>query len=81
MRQRIKDVAASRNLSDEEIRPVLRLKHQEIGRFCEARGVNLGWLLEGEGRIFKGVPTLKRGRRFRKRNRQRLAAHARRLKR
>jgi hypothetical protein len=46
MRQRIRDIAASRDLSDEEIRPVLRLKHQEIGRFCEAHGVNLEWLLE-----------------------------------
>jgi hypothetical protein len=53
MRQRIRDIAASRDLPDEEIRPVLRLKHQEIGRFVEAHGVNLEWLLEGKGRIFK----------------------------
>jgi hypothetical protein len=45
MRQRIKEIAASRNLSDKEIKPAP--KH----------GVNLEWLLEGEGRIFKsGAP-------------------------
>jgi hypothetical protein len=53
MRRRTRDVAASRDLSDEEIKPVLRLKHEEIGRFVEAHGVNLEWLLEGNGRIFK----------------------------
>jgi hypothetical protein len=57
MRQRIRDVAASRDLSDEEIRPVLRLKHHEIAKFTEKHGVNLEWLLEGEGRIFKSGPT------------------------
>jgi hypothetical protein len=53
MRQRIRDIAASRDLSDEEIKPVLKLKHHEIARFTETHGVNLGWLLEGKGRIFK----------------------------
>jgi hypothetical protein len=58
MRQRIRDIAASRDLSDEEIRPVLKLKHQEIGNFTERHGVNLEWLLEGKGRIFKrGAPS------------------------
>jgi hypothetical protein len=57
MRQRIRDIAASRDLSDEEIRPVLKLRHEEIGRFTEAHGVNLEWLLEGRGRIFKIGPT------------------------
>jgi hypothetical protein len=57
MRQRIKDIAASRDLSDEEIRPALKLKHHEIAKFTEKHGVNLEWLLEGEGRIFKGGPT------------------------
>jgi hypothetical protein len=57
MRQRIRDIAASRDLSDEEIRPVLRLKHHEIAKFTEKYGVNLEWLLEGKGRIFKsGAP-------------------------
>jgi hypothetical protein len=61
MRQRIRDVAASRNLSDEEIRPVLRLKHHEIGEFTEKHGVNLEWLLEGKGRVFEGPDQAERG--------------------
>jgi hypothetical protein len=48
MRQRIRDIAASRGLSDEEIKPVLKLKHEEVARFTEKHGVNLGWLLEGK---------------------------------
>jgi hypothetical protein len=57
MRQRIKEIAASRDLSDEEIKRVLKLKHAEIGRFCETHRVNIGWLLEGVGPIFKAWPT------------------------
>jgi hypothetical protein len=53
MRQRIRDIAASRDLSDEEIKPVLRLKHQEIGAFAIKYSVSLTWLLEGAGPIFK----------------------------
>lgn len=49
-------MAASRDLSDEEIRPVLKLKHHEIANFTEKHGVNLEWLLEGKGRIFKKDP-------------------------
>src|ERR1700730_5081329 len=56
MRQRIRDIAASRDLSDEEIKPVLKLKHHEIGEFTEKHGVNLEWLLEGKGRIFEKDP-------------------------
>lgn len=56
MRQRIRDVAASRDLSDEEIKPVLKLKHREIAEFTERHGVNLEWLLEGRGRVFKTDP-------------------------
>jgi hypothetical protein len=56
MRRRIRDVAASRDLSDEEIKPALTLKHQEIARFSERHGVNIGWLLEGKGQIFKTGP-------------------------
>jgi len=33
MRQHIRDIAASRDPSDEEIKPVLKLKHQEIAEF------------------------------------------------
>jgi hypothetical protein len=53
MRQRIREIAAARNLSDEDIEPTLKLKHEEIGRFCLAHGVSIGWLLEGEGDVFK----------------------------
>jgi hypothetical protein len=57
VRQRIRDVATARDLSDEEIGPVLKLKHHEIAKFTEKHGVNLGWLLKGEGRIFEsGAP-------------------------
>ena len=56
MRQRIRDIAASRDLSDEEIKPVLRLKHHEIAEFTEKHGVNVEWLLEGKGRVFKKDP-------------------------
>jgi hypothetical protein len=47
-----------RTLSDDEIRPALWLKHQEIARFSEAHGVNLEWLLGGEGEMFKRGPKL-----------------------
>jgi hypothetical protein len=53
MRQRIREVAAARGLSDEEIKPILRLKHQDIGEFCMKHSVSLEWLLEGAGPIFK----------------------------
>ena len=42
-------------LSDQEIKPVLKLKHQEIARFSLMYGVNIGWLLEGKGPIVKGT--------------------------
>jgi hypothetical protein len=57
MKQRIREIAASLNLSDIQIKPALKLKHEEIGRFCETHGVNLGWLLEGVGPMFKPWPT------------------------
>ena len=56
MRQRIRDIAASRDLSDEEIKPVLKLKHHEIAEFTEKHGVNVEWLLEGKGRVFEKDP-------------------------
>ena len=58
MRQRIREIAASRGFSDEEIKPVLRLKHQEIGEFAIKHSVSLAWLLEGAGPIFKEYPVL-----------------------
>jgi hypothetical protein len=48
MRQRIREVAADRGLSDEHIKPALSLKHHEIARFSEQQGVSIGWQLEGE---------------------------------
>jgi hypothetical protein len=57
MRQRIREIAASRDLSDEEIKPALTLKHHEIANFTEKHGVNLAWLLEGKGQIFESGPT------------------------
>jgi hypothetical protein len=56
MRQRIRDVAASRDLSREEIKPALGLRHQAIAQFSEKYRVNLEWLLEGRGRVFKTDP-------------------------
>ncbi|QQN62109.1 hypothetical protein JIR23_21150 [Bradyrhizobium diazoefficiens] len=53
MRQRIRDIAASRGLSDEEIKGVLTCKHHEIAKFTETHGVNPEWLLAGKGRIFE----------------------------
>ena len=58
MRQRIREVAAARQIPDDEIKPTLRLKHQEIDRFCEAHGVNLAWLIEGVGEMLKRSPKL-----------------------
>jgi hypothetical protein len=54
MRRRIRDVAAARDLSDEEIKPALTLKHQEIARFSEQHGVNIKWLLGGDGAPDRG---------------------------
>jgi hypothetical protein len=56
MRQRIREIATSRDLSDEEIKPVLRLKHQRVAEFVDKYGVNFEWLYEGSGRIFEKDP-------------------------
>ncbi len=56
MRRRIRDVAASRDLSDEEIKPALTLRHQKIAQFSEQHGVRIEWLIEGKGSIFKPAP-------------------------
>jgi hypothetical protein len=42
----------------EEIKSVLKLKHHEIGEFTEKHGVNLEWLPEGRGRVFKKDPIM-----------------------
>jgi hypothetical protein len=77
MRQRIRDLAASRDLPDDEIKSVLRLKHQEIGAFAMSRppSVTTTWR-----RSVVRLPERRR-RSVRKRNRQRIAGHARRLRR
>ena len=46
----------SHDLSDEDIRPALTLRHQKIAQFSERYGVNREWLLAGTGRIFKTDP-------------------------
>ncbi|HZR88392.1 MAG TPA: hypothetical protein VFB02_16410 [Bradyrhizobium sp.] len=56
MRKRIREVAASRNLSEQQIKPALTLKHHHIGLFCDQYGVQLEWLLEGRGRMFENDP-------------------------
>jgi hypothetical protein len=56
MRRRIREIAASRALSDEEIKSVLSLKHHRVAEFVDKHGVNLEWLLEGKGRIFQKDP-------------------------
>jgi hypothetical protein len=56
MRQRIRDIAASRDLSDEEIKPALSLRHHKLIKFVEKHGINWQWLLEGKGRIFEKDP-------------------------
>jgi ATP-dependent Clp protease ATP-binding subunit ClpA len=56
MRQRIREIAASRDLSDEEIMPVLSLKHQRVAEFVDKHGVNFEWQYEGRGRIFEKDP-------------------------
>jgi hypothetical protein len=56
MRQRIREIAASRNLSDEEIKPALSLKHDKLVEFVEKYGINWPWMLEGVGRIFRKDP-------------------------
>jgi hypothetical protein len=48
MRRRIKEFAASRDIPDDEIRPVLSLRHHHIAKFVETYNVSLDWLLEGK---------------------------------
>jgi len=49
MRRRIKEFAASRDIPDDEIRPVLSLRHRHIAEFATTYNVSLQWLLEGAG--------------------------------
>ena len=52
MRQRIHDIAASRGLSEDDIKPAMTLKHEAIGAFCRTYAVRAEWLLEGSGPIW-----------------------------
>jgi len=47
MRRRIRTIALFRDLSVEEIKTALTLKHHEIANFTEKHGVNLEWLAGG----------------------------------
>jgi hypothetical protein len=53
MRRRIREIAVTLKLSDEEIRPALGLRREAIGEFVQAHGLSFGWLLEGKGSAFK----------------------------
>jgi len=53
MRRRIGEIAAARDIPNDEIRPVLSLGHRHIGEFAAKYDVNLEWLPEGKGRIFR----------------------------
>ena len=55
LRRRIREIAASLNLSDIQIGPALKLKHFAIAGFVEEHSVNIEWLLEGRGDVFKTV--------------------------
>jgi hypothetical protein len=52
MRQRIKQVAVARDIPDDEIQPVLSLKHRHVAEFATNQGVNFAWLYEGTGEMF-----------------------------
>ena len=56
MRERIREIAASKNLSKEEIKPALSLKHYKLVTFVEEHGINWAWMLEGVGRVFTDDP-------------------------
>jgi hypothetical protein len=56
MRQRIREIGASRDLSDDEIRLVLGLKHHRVAEFVDKHGINFEWLYEGNGGPFAADP-------------------------
>jgi hypothetical protein len=45
LRSRIQEAAASRNLSDDDLKAVMTLKHHELARFAREHSVDLEWLL------------------------------------
>jgi hypothetical protein len=56
MRGRIRKVAVTLKLSDDEIRRPLSLRHKAIAEFFQVYAVNLKWLYEGVGPMFNGGP-------------------------
>jgi hypothetical protein len=51
IRGRIRDFTAARDLSAEDIKPAMTLKHFELATFAETYSVSVEWLLTGKGRI------------------------------
>ena len=82
IRGRIRDFAAARDLSAEDIKPAMTTKHFELVQFAEKYSVSIEWHRERQYHQDASGAIMKRRRRsYRKRNRQRLTSHARRLKR
>jgi hypothetical protein len=55
-RARVTTFAEKNSIPKSELAWLGRLKHLEIANFTEKHGVNVEWLLEGKGRIFKKDP-------------------------
>ena len=53
IRGRIRDFAAARDLSAEDIKPAMTTKHFELVQFAEKYSVSIEWLITGKGRITK----------------------------
>lgn len=53
MRARIEAVGQVLNLSKDEIKPALSLKHEQVGIFAGTCGLKLDWLIAGVGRTFQ----------------------------
>jgi hypothetical protein len=51
IRGRIRDFAAARDLSAEDIKPAMTTKHFELAQFAEKYSVSIEWLIIGKGRI------------------------------
>jgi hypothetical protein len=51
IRGRIRDFAAARDLSAEDIKPAMTTKHFELAQFAEKYSVSIEWLITGKGRI------------------------------
>jgi hypothetical protein len=49
----IRDFAAARDLSADDIKPAMTTKHFELAQFAEKYSVSIEWLITGKGRIAK----------------------------